>query len=82
MANDWTNSSEEKEKIWEMVAKVKKIAGNGVLSCPQALQLAADESVPPLLVGRAADLGGIKIIGCQLGCFGAPKVTKRREESH
>jgi len=50
--------------------KVQEAAKQGRLACAVALRLADELGVPPREIGRAADRLGIKIVGCQLGCFG------------
>ncbi|HHW54545.1 MAG: hypothetical protein WAQ41_07825 [bacterium] len=60
---------EEKDLLQELAA----LAPDKRLSCPQALALANRLGVAPIKVGRAADQLGIKIVGCQLGCFGEGK---------
>ncbi|SDF59136.1 hypothetical protein [Sporolituus thermophilus] len=57
----------------ELLNKVRAAAPDGKLSCAAAQELAQSEGVPPLVIGRAADVLGIKIRDCQLGCFGARK---------
>jgi len=52
-----------------LVKEVKAAAHNGKITCPAALEIAERMGVQPGLVGRAADIAGIKITGCQLGCF-------------
>jgi hypothetical protein len=39
------------------------------LPCKEAFRIAQDLAVPLAQVGTACDDLGIKIIGCQLGCF-------------
>ncbi|MBP2635726.1 MAG: hypothetical protein H6Q72_1633 [Firmicutes bacterium] len=53
--------------------KVESLAKNGQLSCAEAIKLANTEAVPPTCIGRAANAAGVKIIACQLGCFGGKK---------
>jgi len=48
---------------------VKSSASDGSISCKQALSIADRMEVNPKLVGRAADMQGIKVRNCQLGCF-------------
>ncbi len=48
---------------------VKERAPEGRLPCEEALRLAAELGVPPLEVGKAANLLGVKIVRCSLGCF-------------
>lgn len=60
----------------EIKSKVKALAKDGYLSCAQALKLADEENVAPLVVGKAADEAKIKIITCQLGCFNGKKSVR------
>ncbi|MDF2571896.1 MAG: hypothetical protein K0R55_3500 [Sporomusa sp.] len=53
--------------------KVRQLAKDGRLTCAEATQLANDQGVPPIVVGRAADAANVKITACQLGCFGVKK---------
>ncbi|NPV69475.1 MAG: hypothetical protein HPY55_02360 [Firmicutes bacterium] len=48
---------------------VKRAAANSRLPCREALELAKRLGVSPSEVGKAADALGVKITGCQLGCF-------------
>lgn len=57
---------EERQKIKD---KIEQRAKNGKISCAQALQLAKNLNLPPSKIGEVADQSGIKITGCQLGCF-------------
>ncbi len=43
------------------------------LPCAEALAVAARLGVEPRVVGEAANALGIKIVECQLGCFGGGK---------
>ncbi|MDI6689352.1 MAG: hypothetical protein QMD66_00290 [Actinomycetota bacterium] len=53
----------------EILKAVKAEAKEGKISCPQARKLAEKLKVSPLEVGRVANHLGIKIYGCELGCF-------------
>ncbi|HWR43849.1 hypothetical protein [Sporomusa sp.] len=53
--------------------KVREVAKEGRLTCSEAMQLANAAGVPPIIIGRAADAARVKIIACQLGCFGVKK---------
>ena len=53
--------------------KVQQLAKNGRMTCADAIKLANTEAVPPIYIGQAADAVGVKIIACQLGCFGSKK---------
>jgi len=50
--------------------KVMALAKEGKLPCKKALALADELGVSPSAVGKAANDSSIKIVGCQLGCFG------------
>lgn len=39
------------------------------LACARAFALADESGVKPAQVGRACNELGVKIVGCQLGCF-------------
>ncbi len=47
-----------------------RVAKNKKISCVKALALAKRFKVKPIEIGRVANELGIKIINCQLGCFG------------
>lgn len=61
----------------ELHRQLQELAEDGTLGCPVGLALARRLGVNPLQVGWAADDLGIRIVDCQLGCFGAGK--KERE---
>ena len=46
------------------------------LSCESAFEIAQRLGVEPIAVGRAANHLGIKIVDCQLGCFGCGSRSK------
>ncbi len=48
---------------------------DGFLSCPAALALAGRLDVSTREVGYTADSLGVRITGCQLGCFKIDKAT-------
>lgn len=48
---------------------VRDAAAGGRLSCARGLALARRLRVEPVVIGQTADRLGIKIEGCQLGCF-------------
>lgn len=52
-----------------ILERVREAAKDGRLACAAALELANRLECPPIVIGRAADQAGIKILGCQLGCF-------------
>jgi len=53
-----------------LVAAIREAASGGRLPCAAALALARRLRCSPLYVGRTCDLLGVKIVACQLGCFG------------
>ncbi len=59
-------SGEVDEKVLEAV---KAKAEEGRISCAVALKLAEELKVPAAEVGKAANVQGIKIVKCSLGCF-------------
>ena len=54
----------------KVLQEVKRRCQDRYLPCGLAFQIAEDLGVTPLLVGQAANQLGIKIVNCQLGCFG------------
>jgi len=56
--------------------EVLKVTENKKLPCVKALALAKRLKVKPIEIGRTANEMGIKIIDCQLGCFGIKRVRK------
>ena len=56
----------------------EELAGSlvgGKLPCPIAFKVARKLNVAPKVVGDKADELGIRVINCQLGCFGVQKAT-------
>jgi hypothetical protein len=51
---------------------------DGKLKCKDALEVAARLQVKPIVIGRVCNQQDIRIINCQLGCFGA--VSKRQDK--
>ncbi|NOZ22847.1 MAG: hypothetical protein GXP25_17355 [Planctomycetes bacterium] len=59
-----------------VLQEVEKRCPDERLPCSLAFQIAKELGVTPLRVGQAANELGIKIVNCQLGCFGhKPKTT-------
>jgi hypothetical protein len=56
---------------------VRERSSEGRLSCARARALAEELGVVPLEVGEAANELGIKIVACQLGCFGQHRTEGR-----
>jgi DNA-binding transcriptional regulator YhcF (GntR family) len=44
-------------------------AVDGKVTCPVLRKLAEDQGVPYKVAGAAADLAGVRVGGCDLGCF-------------
>ena len=53
-----------------LAGEIRRRASDGQLPCAAALKLADDLGVPRRDVGEAANALGVKIVDCQLGCFG------------
>jgi hypothetical protein len=53
----------------ELENKISESLVNGKLSCPAAFKIAKDLKVSPKDIGDACNKTGVKISGCQLGCF-------------
>ncbi|MCK4304643.1 MAG: hypothetical protein KAY24_10440 [Candidatus Eisenbacteria sp.] len=54
----------------EILDTMQPLLKNGMLRCKDALALAAELQIKPNLIGRVCNLNDIRIINCQLGCFG------------
>ncbi len=53
----------------ELVAAVVAAAVDGKVACARLRKLAEDMNVPYKVAGAAADLNGVKVRDCDLGCF-------------
>ncbi len=53
----------------ELTKKLTDFCPNGKITCTQARQFAQDNQVELALIGELCDEAGIKICGCELGCF-------------
>lgn len=53
----------------EIIEKVKELAPQGRISCAEARHLAEELKLAYGEVGKACDAAGIKVCGCELGCF-------------
>lgn len=53
----------------EVIEKIKELAPQGRISCAAARQLAEKMKIEYAEVGKACDAAGIKVCGCELGCF-------------
>ena len=60
----------------KLAEALKQRAADGRLPCAAAFALARELGLAPLAVGQAADELGIRIVDCQLGCFGKHKKAK------
>jgi len=50
--------------------ELRALAHDGRVTCARALEFARVEGVSPAKIGRRLTSLGIKIVDCQLGCFG------------
>ncbi|MDI6870159.1 MAG: hypothetical protein QME79_02160 [Bacillota bacterium] len=55
--------------VREIETAVRERAKDGRLACREAFALADELGVAPGRIGEAANAIGVKICGCQLGCF-------------
>jgi hypothetical protein len=53
----------------EMVEAISAKAVDGRLTCPVLRKFAEDQGVPYKVAGAAADLAGVRVKNCDLGCF-------------
>jgi hypothetical protein len=53
----------------EMKDAVLTKATDGRITCPVLRKFAEDQGVPYKVAGAAADMAGIRVGGCDLGCF-------------
>jgi hypothetical protein len=53
----------------ELIVKLQEMYPEGKLSCSEARELAAKWDITPGDMGELCDQAGIKIFGCELGCF-------------
>jgi hypothetical protein len=53
----------------ELIAKLVEYCPNGKLSCNDARKFAAANKIDLARIGEICDEAGIKIYGCELGCF-------------
>jgi hypothetical protein len=53
----------------EMKAEIVAKAVDGKVTCPVLRKYAEDTGVPYKVAGAAADLAGIRVHNCDLGCF-------------
>ncbi len=53
----------------ELTEAVLAKAVDGKVTCPVLRKLAEDSGVPYKVAGTAADLAGVRVHNCDLGCF-------------
>ncbi len=53
----------------ELVKKLKELFPNGRISCTEARQVAVELNIELAEMGELCDEAGLKIYGCELGCF-------------
>ncbi len=53
----------------KIVDKLKELFPQGKITCTEARALAQELDVEPQDIGEACDEAGLKICGCELGCF-------------
>jgi hypothetical protein len=53
----------------ELIAKLQELYPEGKISCSEARGIAAKLDIPLGDMGELCDLAGLKICGCELGCF-------------
>ncbi len=53
----------------DVLKKMQEAAPNGKLSCAEAREIMQEFNVPHGQMGDLCDEVGIKIYGCELGCF-------------
>jgi hypothetical protein len=53
----------------EMKASIVAKSESGKVACPVLRKYAEDTGVPYKVAGAAADMAGIKVRNCDLGCF-------------
>lgn len=53
----------------DLIRKLKETFPLGKVSCADAREFAAKLGIEALEVGKACNAAGIKIFGCELGCF-------------
>ena len=60
----WTEQVTE-----EMMDVIRAKAVDGKVTCPVLRKYAEDTGVPYKVAGAAADLAGVRVHNCDLGCF-------------
>jgi hypothetical protein len=60
----WTSQVTE-----EMKDAIRAKAQDGKVTCPVLRKFAEEQGVPYKVAGAAADMAGVKVHNCDLGCF-------------
>lgn len=60
----------------QLLEAVRPLVRNSHLACKDALALAARLEIKPIQIGKLCDQHEIRIVQCQLGCFGVRKTPK------
>ncbi len=55
----------------QILEALRPLVRDEKLACKDALELAAKLNLKPGVIGRICNQNEIRIINCQLGCFGA-----------
>jgi len=53
----------------ELVKKLQELFPSGEISCTEARRAAGELNVELIEMGELCDEAGLKIYGCELGCF-------------
>lgn len=53
----------------EMMEAIKAKAVDGKITCPVLRKFAEDTGIPYKVAGTAADMAGVRVHNCDLGCF-------------
>jgi hypothetical protein len=53
----------------EMMDAIRAKAVDGKVTCPVLRKFAEDTGVPYKVAGTAADMAGVRVGSCDLGCF-------------
>ena len=53
----------------DMMEAIKAKAVDGKVTCPVLRKFAEDSGVPYKVAGTAADMAGVRVHNCDLGCF-------------
>lgn len=52
-----------------LVQKLKDLFPDGKISCTEARKVAVELDIKLIEIGQLCDEAGLKIYGCELGCF-------------